>query len=267
MGVVGVVFAAILAAAILSPRAAAAGAFTLEPGEAKLFVSGYVMSGDEYFDRKGKRHARGRYQKRELQAFAEYGALDGLTVFGAAGLQKVKAKDGVTHDREGLGRSEIGARARLFAKEGWIASAQASVVIAGAKKSDDLAVIGETDDQFDVRGLVARSFEAFGKPAFVDLAAGYRWRSGDPADEIRLDATFGIRPAERLLLLAQSFNQFGTGRWKGPYELKQRIYKLQGAAIYELNQTWSVFAAAFFTPIGRDALDERGATVGVGLRF
>jgi hypothetical protein len=267
MGVVGVVFAALVAAVVMTPRHATAGAFTLEPGETKLFVSGYLMSGDEYFDRDGKRRSRGRYRKRELHAFAEHGVRDGLTLFGAAALQKIDAKDGLTHDRKGIGRSEVGARARLFARDGWIVSAQGSVVIAGAKDDGNLAVIGETDDQIDARALVARSFEAFGKPAFLDLGAGYRWRGGDPADEIRIDATFGVRPADRLLILVQNFNQIGVGRWKGVYELKQRIHRLQGAAIYELSATWSVFAAAFFTPIGRDALDERGVTVGIGLRF
>jgi hypothetical protein len=249
-----------------TPHAAVAGAFTLKPGEVKAFLTGYVMSGDEYFDRKSKRRSRGRYEKRELQVFVEYGALDGLTLFGSTALQQIEARDGGVHDREGLGRSEAGARARLWSQEGWILAAQASAIVAGAKGSN-LAAIGETDDQADVRGLVARSFEAFGKPAFLDIGAGYRWRSGDPADEVRIDVTFGVRPVERLLLLVQSFNQIGTGRWKGPYELKQRIHKLQGAAIFDLNDTWSIFAAAFFTPIGQDCLDERGATVGIGLRF
>ncbi|RXF74819.1 hypothetical protein [Hansschlegelia zhihuaiae] len=250
-----------------APHAAAAGAFTLERGEVKAFLTGYVMSGDEYFDRMGKRQSRGRYEKRELQAFVEYGALEGLTLFGSTALQRIEAKDGGVHDREGLGRSEAGARARLWSQDGWIVSAQASAVIAGAKKGSGLAAIGETDDQADVRGLVARSFEVFGKPAFLDMGVGYRWRSGDPANEMRIDVTLGIRPIERLLLLVQNFNQIGTGRWKGPYELKQRIHKLQGAAIFDLNERWSIFAAAFFTPVGQDCLDERGATVGIGLRF
>lgn len=253
--------------AALPPRTAAAGAFTLEPGETKIFATATLNSGDHYFDRDGKLTSRARYRKRELQAYAEHGLFDGFTVFGATGLQKISVNGAAGDGHEGLGRSELGGRLRLYQKDGWIASLQSSVVIAGMKENDKLAAVGESDDQFDVRGLIARSFELFGKPAFVDFAAGYRFRSGDPANEIRLDATLGIRPAPRWELLVQSFNTFGTAEWRGPYPLKQRIFKLQGAALYDLTENLSLIGAAFFTPSGRDALEEQGATIGIGLRF
>jgi protein XagA len=267
MATVRVLLATIGAFVLLAPGGAEAGAFTLRPGEGKLFVAGYGMTGEEYFDRKGKRMGRGLYDKRELQAYGEYGVADGLTAFGATSFQKIKARDVEEHGHKGLGRSEFGARLRLIEREGWIVSAQLSGLVAGAKKSDGLSAIGETDDGVDVRGLVAKTFELFGKPAFLDLAAGHRWRSGDPADEVRLDATLGVRPKARLLLLAQSFNQLGTARWKGRYELKQRIHKLQWTTIYDLSARLSLVSAAFVTPAGRDALVERGATLGVGVRF
>lgn len=261
---------AIVAAGLLAACpdcAAQAGAFTLEPGETKLFALGLASFGDKYFDRKGKLRSRGQYRKLDLQLFAEHGALDGLTVFGSTALQRIRAEDGSTSKRQGLGRSEFGARLRLWTDGAWIVSAQASAVVAGARKSEGLAAIGETDDQIDVRGLVARSFEIFGKPAFVDVAAGYRLRGGDPADEIRVDVSFGVRPVERLLLIAQSFNQVGTRRWSGEFPLKQRIHKLQAAALFDLTESLQLVGAAFFSPVGRDSLEEAGATLGLGYRF
>lgn len=267
MRVTGALAATVLAAFALLPSSARAGAFTLEPGETKFFATAQLTTGDEYFDRRGKTRPRGRYSKYDYQLYGEYGALDGLTMFGSSGFQKVKLKDGATFEREGLGRSELGARVRLFQRDDWIVSAQGSAIIAGAKDSGKLAVVGEADDQADFRGLVAHSFQAFGKPAFVDFGAGYRVRGGDPADEVRVDATFGVRPLDRLLLLAQSFNQVGTSRWSGPFALKQRIHKLQFGAIYDLTGNLSVIAAGLFSPFGRDTLNERGGTIGLGLRF
>lgn len=246
---------------------ATAGAFTLEPGETKLFMLGLLSAGDRYFDRQGKLRSRGKYGKYDLQLSAEHGALDGLTVFGSTAIQKIRAEDGDVHDRKGLGRSEVGARARLWTNGRWIVSGQASAVIAGAKGKEGLATIGETDDQIDIRGLMARSFEVFGKHAFVDVAGGYRFRSGDPADEIRIDASFGVRPAEQLLVILQSFNQIGTARWKGPYPLKQRVHKLQAAALFDLTDNLQLIGAVFFSPDGRDSLDEKGATLGIGVKF
>ncbi|WP_245258576.1 hypothetical protein [Methylopila sp. M107] len=264
-GIGAALLAVELAVGLAGP--AEAGAFTLEHGRTKLFLTGVLNSGDHYFDADGRLKRRGIYRKYDLQLYGEHGLREGLTVFGSAGLQRIKTKDGASFERAGLGRTEFGLRAKMFERVGWIGSVQGSAVIAGAKKGPDLAVVGETDDQFDGRVLVARSFEAFGKPAFVDLAAGYRVRTGDPADEARFDATFGVRPSPRLLVMAQSFNTIGVARWRGPYALRQRIYKLQGAAIYDLTDNWSLIGAAFCTPAGRDALDERGATFGVGLKF
>lgn len=254
-------------AAPLSGGLAHAGAFVLEPGEAKLFATAFAMSGDQYFDADGDLRKRERFKKRELQLYGEFGLLDGVTLFGAGGLQRIVARDRGRHVREGVARSELGLRARVLQRDGWIVSVQGSGLIAGAKGKGDIAVIGETDDQADLRLLAARSFEIAGKPAFLDLAAGYRARSGDPADEARLEATLGVRPVEPLLLMAQSFSTIGLSRWRGPYRLKQRIHKLQAAAMYDVSTSVSLVAAGFFTPAGRDALEETGATLGVAFRY
>jgi hypothetical protein len=255
-----------LLAALLS-NSAYAGAYTLPPGEAKVFVSGLITDGERYFDTTGRRQARGRYTKYDTPVFVEYGFREGVTLFGSTGLQKISAEDGGRHERYGLGRSEVGARIRLLNEGPWIASAQSSVVVAGARAKEGVAAIGETDDQVDVRGQLQRSFEVLEMPGFADVEAGYRWRTKAPADEVRLDATVGLRVAPRWLALVHSFNTIGAGRWSGRYPLRQRIAKLQGALLFDLTERMQLFGAAFFTPYGRDAMDETGGQLGVGYRF
>ncbi|WP_020185142.1 hypothetical protein [Methylopila sp. 73B] len=250
-----------------TPDVAGAGAFTLEKSETKVFATAYVTSGDHYFDGRGRLKARDRLKKQDLQLYIEHGLADGLTVFGAGALERITVSGDERSQRSGLGRTELGVRVRLAEPGAWIVSAQGGVVIAGAKRSEGPAAVGETDDQVDLRLLVARSFDAFARPAFLDVQAGYRTRSGDPADEVRVDATLGVRPAARWLLLAQSFNVFGQGRWGGPYALKQRTHKVQAAALLDLTSTMTIYAAVFATPAARDALDERGAQLGIGYRF
>lgn len=247
--------------------AARAGAYTLSDGEAKVFVSGLASAGDHYYDRKGRLKARARLKKQDLQIFGEYGATGALTLFAATALERISVGGADRSRRSGVGRSEFGARLKLAESNGWIVSVQSSAVVAGAGKSQKLAVVGETDDQVDMRALVARSFTAFERPAFVDVQAGYRTRSGAPADELRLDATLGIRAWPRSLVLLQSFNIVGRERWTGPFPLKQRIHKVQAGLLYDLSDAVQLYAAAFATPEARDALDERGVIVGVGYRF
>lgn len=258
--------AAVACVFALSVSAAHPAAFLMRQGEGAVTVSGYQTSGDEYYDQAGGLKSRGRFRKQEAQVFLEYGLTAALTLIAAAPYQRISVrapKDG----REGLGRSEFGVRTKLGEIGGWIVSTQSSMLVAGARHGRGPALIGETDDQIDVRGLVARSFDLFGASAFVDVQAGYRFRTADPADEVRIDATLGWRLYPRLLLLAQSFNQIGVARWEGPIPLKQRIHKIQGALLFDLTEEVSVFGAAFGMPRGRDALDERGGTVGVTYRF
>lgn len=243
-----------------------AGAYTLPEGEVKLFVSALKTSGDRYFDHRGRLKSRPRFTKFDLQFFGEYGVTGFMTLFASTTTQSIQIKDDVRSRYFGLGRSEVGARIRVLDSSGWIASVQSSGVVAGTR-GRGLAVIGETDHQIDARGLIARNFTALGRPAFIDLQAGYRIRTGDPADELRVDATFGLRPLPSVLVLLQSFNTFGRERWRGPYPLKQRIHKVQIGALYDVSDAISLYAAGFMTPTARDALDEQGVVLGAGYRF
>src|SRR3712207_8696464 len=52
--------------------------------------------------------------------------------------------------------------------------------------------------ELDLRLLLGQGFAIGDWPSFVDAQAAYRLRTGDPADEIRADFTFGTRPHPRL---------------------------------------------------------------------
>ncbi|MFD1330664.1 hypothetical protein ACFQ4O_01470 [Methylopila musalis] len=246
-----------------------AGAYTQPAGQGQAILSGYASEGAAYYDRRGRLKPRGRFSKRELQLYVEYGLTDAFTLVGAGALQRISSADEYeTSRRQGFGRTEIGLRARLWTDGRWVVSAQGSGALGGAKRGDGFAAVGEQDDQLDARVLVARSFSAFGGDGFVDVAAGYRARFGDPADEARLDATLGWRKrGSRWLWLTQSFSAIGLGRWSGPYPLKQRTHKIQTGAVYDLRSWLFVHAAGFVSVAGRDSLDEKGAMLGVGCRF
>jgi hypothetical protein len=59
--------------------------------------------------------------------------------------------------------------------------------------------------QADARLLIGRSFTLLGFPAFSSIEIGYR-SPGGFGHEIRADATLGIRPMEKVLVLLQTFN-------------------------------------------------------------
>jgi protein XagA len=128
------------------------------------------------------------------------------------------------------------------------------------------AAIGYTDPEVDVRGLAGFSFKAGAMPAFIDLELAQRFRIGGPPDEFRTDVTFGIRPNDKWLLLAQSFNvtSEGAGTWGfGSFG----YYKLQLSAVYAWTSSLSLQLGGYSTYWARNGLQENGLVVGAWYRF
>jgi hypothetical protein len=168
--------------------------------------------------------------------------------------------------RSGLGYTDIGGRARIWSDASWVFSAQATFRIPGVYDRSNPAAIGYTDSEIDVRGLAGYSFKAGTLPAFVDLELAQRFRLGGPPDEFRTDVTFGIRPADRWLLLAQSFNVVseGAGTWGfGSFA----YHKFQLSAVYDLTPRLSLQLGGYTTYWGRNALQENGLVIGAGYKF
>jgi hypothetical protein len=250
----------------LAPSAALAGAWTLPAGTGQATVSGTMSSADRAFDTSGALQPVPRYNKFELQGWIEYGLTDRFTAIVAPGLQHVDIAAPADAQRTGLGYTEWGGRYSLLQGTSWVFSGQATMRLPGTNDISNPAGIGYTGIETDLRALFGTSFAVYGMPAFLDLQFAQRFRAGGPPNEFRADATFGIRPAERWLLLAQSFNVFSEGPGSPPFA-SYEYFKLQLSAIYALAPAWSVQAGGFTAYAGRNALQENGLVLGVWHRF
>lgn len=252
---------------LLAPsRTAWAGAWTLDAGSGQLTAGGIVSSSTEIFDASRHLQPAPRYNKLEAEALLEYGITDLLTVMVGPGLQHIDIAAPFSAERTGLGYTELGGRYRLLLSDSWVVSGQVLVRVPGTFDNTNPAAIGYTDVQTDVRALVGRSFSIGKMPAFIDLELGQRFRSAGAPDEVRADATFGIQPAPRWMLLAQSFNVIseGAGTWGFP---SYDYYKLQLSAVYALTPTLSLQVGGFTTYAGRNALQENGLVLGGWFKF
>jgi len=246
--------------------AAFAGAWTLDANTGALIVTGTAMQADTAFDGNSKLRPIPRYSKDEAQALIEYGVTNWFTAIFQPSLQHVDIAAPFNAERTGLGYTDIGGRARLWSSGSWVVSAQAVVSIPGTRDSANLAAIGYTDHQIDIRGLVGYSFKAGTLPAFVDLQIAERFRLGRPPNEFRTDVTFGIRPADKWLVLVQSFNVIseGAGSWGFA---SYNYHKLELSAVYALTPKLSVQLGGYSTYWGRNALQENGLVVGAWYKF
>jgi hypothetical protein len=245
---------------------ALAGAWTLDAGTGALVVTGTAMQSNSGFDSGSRQRPIPRYSKDEGQALIEYGLTDWFTVMLQPSLQHVDIAAPVGAQRSGLGYTDIGGRARIWSDASWVISAQATGRIPGVFDKTNPAAIGYTDHEIELRGLAGYSFKAWALPAFVDLEVAQRYRLGGPPDEFRADVTFGIRPADKWLLLAQSFNVIseGAGSWRfGSFA----YHKFQLSAVYAVTPALSLQLGGFSTVWGRNALQENGLVIGAWYKF
>jgi protein XagA len=249
-----------------SATPALAGAWTLDAGTGALVLTGTASQANSVFDSGSRLRPIPRYSKDEAQALIEYGVTNWFTAMFQPSLQHVDIAAPFSAQRSGLGYTDIGGRARIWSDTSWVVSAQATFRIPGVFDKTNPAAIGYTDSEIELRGLAGYSFKAGTLPAFVDLEVAQRYRLGGPPNEFRTDITFGIRPAERWLLLAQSFNVLseGAGSWGfGSFA----YHKFQLSAVYALTPALSLQLGGYSTYWGRNALQENGLVVGAWYKF
>jgi len=254
----------LLASTVAQP--AHAGAWTQPEGKGVVIVTATHSVADSVFDTSGRSVPGRDFSKTELRAYAEYGLTDRITLVAQPEWRHKKTGEGRGEEVDGLGRIDAGARVRVWQGDGKVFSVQGSLRMPGT--SDDLAPAngGDTDWEADGRVLYGRGFAVFGRNAFTDMQLGYRVRFGKPADELRLDLTAGIDLAPKIMALVQSFNSVSVDSAELPF-VKTREHKVSASLVYEFRENWSVQVGGLLTLAGGDALEERGAILGLWRDF
>lgn len=227
------------------PTSVYAGAWTLEPYTGQLIVTTVYYHANDQFTRSSNRRDLpndGEFRKFEINPYLEYGLLDNLTLVGDFFLRYLDSSDRSGSDTNfGFADPEIGLRYRLSPPD-WttVWSVQGLVKLPVSSSSDTPALSNEQTD-LEARLLVGRGFSLWSGSAFWNVELAYRYRNGGPADEIRLDGTFGYYPAPKWLLMAQFFgiqglrNATSTSSGSNPtIQPDYDLYKGQVSLVYEL---------------------------------
>ena len=260
---------------VLFSGPARAGAWTQKESEGSAFFQTTATWSSAAFAADGSLFTARTYDKVSTQLFLEYGASDWLTLLAAPELLTIKTGAATFDTLEvpaarysGFGYQEIGARFRFGEGAGWIVSGQAVLRIPGAKPPEGPATIGYADAEVDLRLMAGLSFGMFGYPAFLDIEAAQRLREGAPPDEIRIDATLGVRVAPDWLVLLQSFNVISEGAGQGPaFDFSYAYYKVQVGGMYDVTPRLSFMLAGVSTWYARNAIQENGIVGGMLVRY
>ena len=185
---------------VLSPLCEAiAGAWPQNPGET------FTSQTFRYFATDAKDNPK--FERASVAAYAEYGLLETVTL-------GVELDQGQRLDETGKGLTggRLGGfvRARVWRGEaGDVASIQvgASTPISGLQ----IAAAPGEDDAKEYKALLqyGRGFQSEWGTGWAEAAFGFAHQTGGRADEIKFDATLGLRPDENWIALAQLFGTYG----------------------------------------------------------
>lgn len=233
-----------------------ADAFVEKPGEGKIILLSTFDRADQYWTRDGRLIPIAQYKKFSLSAFTEYGVDTKTTLIGRAEVGRLDDLNGVETQLAGA----IGVRRLLF--DGGALRVAAQAVVSAGEGLEGMPM-RSTGAALEVRLAVTRTFSIAQRTAFIEVSAGPRVVVGD-ARGLRLDATFGLKPAEKWLLLLQGFNRFNEA---GPFGDRARSHKVQASVVYDLTQKWSLIGGVFATVAARAERRQQGILAGAQRRF
>ncbi|MGZ3306513.1 MAG: hypothetical protein ACXU8U_11695 [Asticcacaulis sp.] len=142
------------------------------------------------------------WRQNSLTVFADHGLTRRFTLTAKLNFQDYHI--GATRF-SGLGSAEIGGRFTLRQTRDFVLALGASAEGLGKGRRDEFDTALRRGTDYDLRAYLGRSFHLGGANAFIDLEAARHLRQFNPS-QWRVDATLGVKPTPKLMLLAQVFS-------------------------------------------------------------
>ena len=253
---------------VLTTQQLYAGAWLQAVGKSQIIFSGTWTEANRRFDNTGTPRLSGRFTKQEFSTVFERGLSDTLTVIGGinAKHQAIPTPalhvDGLRLHSAGLAMF-AGGRVKLWSNSHSVLSLQGAIQGNGERSLPHSPLKQDAPVETEVRLLAGHSFNLASVPAFVDLQTAYRWRGGLKTNELRFDATLGIRPLPHLLLMLQAFNSATIIQDRQSGSRRAMQHKVQVSAVYDINERWALQGGLFSSIKGRETLRERGILIAV----
>ncbi len=243
-------------------------------GEALIISTLSDYRSDARFDDFGVKAPDRAYRKQELSLYGVYGLTDSLTLGAQPGLYRLDVPSAATAGRQkmyGLSYIEMFARARILVGDFWILSAQTLVKMPGARSVDREPLLESESRDMEARLLFGRSGQLvknfLNVKYFSSVEAGYRVRDKKTADQLRADATFGIRALQKYQIIIQSFNIVSIQRAGDSDPTAYDLSKAQISIVRDLPHGMALQAGGFSEYAGRNTGAGNALFMAVWKRF
>lgn len=246
-------------------QGAAAAAWAQPRGHWQIIASMLTSEAARSYDSSGHAVTPKMFQRTLLQTDIAYGLSNRTTLFARTETAYVRTRDpGAPLVTAQDNAAELGLRYRLVNGVGLLAkddvlSVELSARSAGAFNFAVSANAGAGGYDGGVRLLYGSGFRLFKRDGFVNAEIGGRWLSPPRPDQVPLDLTIGLWMNKRNMIMLQSFNLV-SGPAERPYNAF-RSHKLQASSVWRISKRLALQSGVFFSPAGRNALDEQGAVL------
>lgn len=236
-------------------------AWPLPKGNGQVFfnVTGYRAGGT--FDSSGYRKPfqyDGRFRQYIVNPYFEYGLTKRMTLVGNLFFPSLTYTDQYNRFHSaGSGDMEFGVRYLLTESEAGIAWSVQGMVKAPTYSAARSPAPGNRQMDYEVRILAGRSFLL---RSFWNVEAGYRIRTAAPANQVRLDLTYGTTFKKRWMGLAQAFiiksvegGYYQANPTNNPNIVPSfDLYKTQLSLVYTINRKTRIQGGWTFDVYGRN---------------
>ncbi|NDG49154.1 MAG: hypothetical protein EBY30_08935, partial [Rhodospirillales bacterium] len=223
--------------------AAKAGPWPQAEGGGQLLIStSFQHLNVQGYDTQGRPSGRGSLDQLSVSPYWEHGLTQRWTIGIQPRLQASWMDLGYSRSNGvGLADAALFARYAVWRDNGMVLSLQGTAVTPGTASTDSPR-IAEANGSVEGRALFGISRAIGSINAFMGLEGAYRLRFGSNADEVRLDATIGFRPADGWFVFAQSLNTLGLRNATGT-GANYSAYKASLAVSYSVTPQHSIVAA------------------------
>ena len=255
--------------ALCSSTQAHAGAWLQPEGRGYKAAQASYFSGDVFFDASGAQQSQPRFSKIEANYYAEYGALNWLTVGGNFFVNR--ASQSGQHNI-GIADSELFAKLPLLTYDGWVSSVQPLIKLPSQYQDNHALRAGSRSTDLELSLLTSKPYPLLSDHDFLDSRIGYRIRSRGLASQWRTDIAYtmyltdalAIIPAYRTILTTE-INDGTTFRQDGEQDFD--LHRIELGVSWKMDEKTTLLAAAFSHIAGVNAGGGHGITLGAGWNF
>lgn len=267
-----------LGAVLLVTKSALAGPWPQNEGGGILIGSVSYLETDNRLSNTNPAIGDGTYSRLGFGLYGEYGVTDTWTIGGSSRIERVRLHGPVVSgETTGVPDVELFVRKVLWQEGPGILAAQGTIAIPTGYNINRNPALGDGAVALEPRVLYGQGIDLGAWPSFFSVEAAYRFRFGDPSDQVRIDATLGTHPADGWMLLLQSRNTISVQNQNGSsvpgpaftgwHGTDYDLYNLTLSVVRDVSPTWSVEIGGYSEIGARNYNAGSGGFVSVWRRF